>query len=93
MAERTYTADQVATAARELRALAGTEEEQFSATQVVAMLGDEVRLLRERGFTDEKIADAFAGIGVQVTADEIRDAPDGFAEVRAEAPTIATEVE
>lgn len=69
--EKTYTADQVATAARELRQAAGSAEERFSAGRVVAMLGDEIRLLRERGFTDQHIADLFAGFDINVTAEEI----------------------
>ena len=67
----TYTADQVARAARELRDAAGAPEERFSAAQVVTMLSDEVRLLRERGFSDERIADLFGGFDIQVSAEEI----------------------
>lgn len=67
----TYTADQVARAARELREAAGASEERFSAAQVVNMLADEVRLLRERGFDDQRIADLFTGFDIQATADDI----------------------
>jgi len=74
MSERVYTADQVATAARELRQAAGTEEEFFSAEQAVAMLGDEVRLLRERGFSDERIAGLFKSFDIDVTADQLASA-------------------
>jgi len=35
------------------------------------MLSDEVRLLRERGFSDERIADLFTGFDIQVTPGEI----------------------
>lgn len=66
-----YTAAQVATAARELRDAAGAEEELFSGEQVIAMLGEEVALLRERGFTDERIADLFCGFDIEVTAEDI----------------------
>ena len=69
--EKTYTADQVATAARELRQAAGSDEEHFSATRVVAMLGDEIRLLRERGFTDQQIADLFTGFDIDVTPEDL----------------------
>jgi hypothetical protein len=69
--ERTYSADQVATAARELRQAAGSGEEHFTAARVVAMLGDEIRLLRERGFTDQRIADLFSGFDIEVTAGQI----------------------
>ena len=67
----TYTADQVARAARELREAAGASPERFTAPQVVAMLSDEVRLLRERGFSDERIADLFTGFDIQATPEEI----------------------
>jgi hypothetical protein len=67
----TYTADQVARAARELRDAAGAPEQRFTAAQVVAMLSDEVRLLRERGFSDERIAELFTGFDIAATPDEI----------------------
>jgi hypothetical protein len=66
-----YTADQVALAARELREAAGAPQQSFTSAQVVSMLADEVRLLRERGFSDERIADLFIGFDIQVTPDEI----------------------
>lgn len=66
-----YTADQVARAARELREAAGASQERFTSAQVVSMLADEVRLLRERGFSDERIADLFTGFDIEVTSDEI----------------------
>ena len=71
MQDSTYTADQVARAARELREAAGAAQERFTASQVVSMLSDEVRLLRERGFSDERIADLFTGFDIDVTPDEI----------------------
>ncbi len=67
----TYTADQVARAARELRDAAGAPQEHFTSAQVVNMLADEVRLLRERGFSDQRIADLFTGFDIAVTSDEI----------------------
>ena len=67
----TYTADQVARAAKELREAAGAPEEGFTTPQVISMLSDEVRLLRERGFTDERIADLFTGFDIQASADDI----------------------
>jgi hypothetical protein len=69
--EPVYTADQVARAARELRDAAGAPEQRFTAAQVVTMLSDEVRLLRERGFDDERIAELFSGFDIQVSAEEI----------------------
>ena len=69
--ERTYTGDQVATAARELREAAGGEPEAFSTEQVLSMLGDEIRMLRERGFTDEHIAGLLSGFDIETTADDL----------------------
>jgi hypothetical protein len=66
-----YTADQVATAARELREAAGAEEELFTGEQVISMLGEEILLLRERGFSDERIAGLFSGFDIEVTAEQI----------------------
>lgn len=69
--ELTYTTDQVVRAARELRDAAGASPQRFTGQQVVAMLADEVRLLRERGFDDQRIADLFSGFDIQVTAENI----------------------
>ena len=69
--EKTYTPAQVAVAARELREAAGAEEERFTSARVIAMLSDEILLLRERGFTDERIADLFTGFGIDVTTEQI----------------------
>jgi hypothetical protein len=74
--EKTYTPAQVAVAARELREAAGAEEERFTAAQVIAMLSDEIRMLRERGFTDNRIANLFTGFDIDVTTEQIaRHAP------------------
>jgi hypothetical protein len=69
--EKKYTPAQVAVAARELREAAGAEEERFTADQVIAMLDDEIRMLRERGFTDDRIADLFTGFDIDVTTEQI----------------------
>lgn len=74
--EKTYTGEQVAQAARELRQAAGADEERFSARQVVSMLGEEVRLLRERGFTDERIMDLMGGFEIEVTASDLAGADE-----------------
>jgi hypothetical protein len=70
-AELMYTTDQVAVAARELREAAGAEQERFSGEQVIAMLSEEILLLRERGFTDERIAGLFSGFDIEVTPEQI----------------------
>ncbi len=69
--EKTYTAEQVAQAARELRQAAGSEEEHFTAMQVLGMLSEEIRLLRERGFDDARIADLLTGFDICVSADAV----------------------
>ena len=68
---QTYTADQVAVAARELRQAAGSDEERFTGADVIRMLSDEVRLLRERGFTDAYIADLLTGFDICVSAADV----------------------
>lgn len=72
--DRWYTADEVATAARELRQAAGADEEHFTTEQVLSMLSDEIRLLRERGFSDVRIADLLGGFDITVTPQQITDA-------------------
>ncbi len=69
--KRGYTAEQIAVAARDLRDAAGAPEEQFSLEQVVGMLSDEIRLLRERGFSSERIADLFRSFEIEATASNI----------------------
>jgi hypothetical protein len=72
MAEgQTYTTTQIALAARELREAAGAEEQRFTAEEAIEMLDDEVRMLRERGFTDEQIADLFTGFEIEVSTGQI----------------------
>lgn len=73
MPETTYSAEQIAVAARELRQAAGADEERFTAAQAISMLADEIRLLRERGFTDAQIADLLTGFDICVSGHEIRD--------------------
>ena len=67
----TYTADQVAQAARELRQAAGSDEQQFTTPQALRMLADEIRLLRERGFNNAKIADLLTGFDICVSPDDV----------------------
>ena len=66
-----YTTTQLALAARELREAAGAEEQMVTAGEAIEMLDDEIRLLRERGFSDEQIAALFTGFDIEVTAEEI----------------------
>ena len=78
--ERTYTTAEVARAATELREAAGTqesrdpfgsEEERVSGDDAIRMLSEEIRLLRERGFSDIQIADLLQGFDIDVTAKDI----------------------
>ena len=78
--DRTYTTAEVARAATELRDAAGTqesrdpfgsEEERVSGDDAIRMLSEEIRLLRERGFSDDRIADLLQGFDIDVTAKDI----------------------
>ena len=69
--ERMYTTTQLAVAAHELREAAGAEEQTVTAGEAIEMLDDEVRLLRERGFSDEQIASLLTGFGIEVTTEQI----------------------
>jgi hypothetical protein len=82
MSERQYTAEQIAVAARELRDAAGADSEFFSPEQAISMLSEEIRLLRERGFTDEQIAELMGGFDIDVTPRELLDGSREPAEPR-----------
>ncbi len=69
--ETTFTAEQIALAARELRQAAGADEERFTIGQALSMMSDEIRLLRERGFSDAKIADLLTGFDICVSAADV----------------------
>lgn len=69
---RTFTAEQIAVAARELRQAAGADEQQFTVEQAISRLNEEIRLLRERGFNDTQIADLCQGFDIEVTAHELQ---------------------
>lgn len=68
---RTYTIDQIAIAARELREAAGTEAERFTSTQVIDLLGGEIQILRERGFTDDRITGLLSGFDIELKKGQI----------------------
>jgi len=70
--EAKYTADQIATAARKLRQASGLEEQFFSVAEVIGILRNEVHILRERGFSDESIADLLISFDIEVAVDDIR---------------------
>jgi hypothetical protein len=68
---RTYTIDQIAIAARELREAAGSDEERFTGTQVIDLLGGEIQILRERGFTDDRITGLLNGFDIELKEGQI----------------------
>ena len=77
--ERKYTITQLALAARELRQAAGSEEQTVNTTEAIEMLDDEIRMLRERGFSDEQIASLFTGFDIEVSTEQIaQHAPPNF---------------
>ena len=72
MAEKlTYTIDQIALAARELREAAGAQEERFTALQVIDLLEGEIRMLRDRGFTDDRITRLLTGFDIELKPGQI----------------------
>jgi hypothetical protein len=78
--ERTYTTADISRAATELRDAAGTEEdrepfgseeERVNTEEAIRLLAEEIRLMRERGFSDDRIADLLQGFDIDVTAKDI----------------------
>jgi len=80
MPNDTYTPAQIATAARELLEAAGSDQpartwppagtllaDHYTLPETIHHLAGEIRLLRERGFTDEHIADLLTGFDITVT--------------------------
>jgi hypothetical protein len=76
---RRYTAATIIVAARDLQDAAGSPEkpievpddEQYSLGHAIALLSTEIRMLRERGFSNERIADLFTGFEIEATAADI----------------------
>lgn len=76
---RRYTADTIIIAARDLQDAAGTPEnpievlddQDYSLEQAIQLLSTEIRILRERGFSDERIADLFTSFEIQATTSDI----------------------
>lgn len=67
----TYTIDQIALAARELRDAAGAQEERFTGGEVIDLLQGEIRLLRDRGFTDDRITRLLTGFDIELKPGQI----------------------
>ena len=68
---KTYTIDQIAVAARELREAAGAEAERYTGAEVVSLLEGEIQILRQRGFSDKSITDLFTGFEIDVKPGQI----------------------
>jgi len=68
---RTYTIDQIALAARELREAAGADPERYTGAEVVSLLSGEIEILRQRGFTDKRITDLISGFDIDLKPRQI----------------------
>ena len=69
--KKTYTIDQIAVAARELREAAGAEQERYTGAEVITMLEGEIQILRQRGFSDQRITELFTGFEIEVKPSQI----------------------
>jgi hypothetical protein len=69
---RTYNTEQIAIVARELRQAAGAQEELFTGAEVIDLLDGEIRTLRQRGFTDERITGLLSGFDIELKKNQIR---------------------
>jgi hypothetical protein len=68
---KTYTIDQIAVAARELREAAGADPERYTAAEVASLLAGEIEILRQRGFTDERIAGLLTAFDIDLQPRQI----------------------
>ena len=68
---KTYTIDQIALAARELREAAGADPERYTGAEVVSLLSGEIEILRQRGFTDKRITDLISGFDIDLKPRQI----------------------
>jgi hypothetical protein len=62
----TYTIDQIALAARELREAAGADPERYTAAEVASLLSGEIEILRQRGFTDQRITNLLSAFDIEI---------------------------
>jgi hypothetical protein len=69
--KKTYTIDQIAVAARELREAAGAEDERYTGAEVISLLEDEIQILRQRGFSDQRITDLCTGFEIELKPGQI----------------------
>ena len=68
---KTYTIDQIAVAARELREAAGADPERYTGAEVASLLAGEIEILRQRGFTDERITGLITGLDIDIQPRQI----------------------
>lgn len=69
--QETYTIDQIAVAARELREAGGADPERYSSAEVVSLLSGEIEMLRHRGFTDERITGLLTAFDIDIEPRQI----------------------
>jgi hypothetical protein len=69
--QKTYTIDQIAIAARELREAAGADPERYTSGEVASLLGGEIEILRQRGFTDERITGLITAFEIEIKLSQI----------------------
>lgn len=62
----TYTVDQIAIAARELREAAGADPDRYTAVEVASLLSGEIEILRQRGFTDDRITGLLSAFEIDI---------------------------
>ena len=67
----TYTIDQIALAARELREAAGADPERYTAAEVASLLSGEIEILRQRGFTDQRITNLLSAFDIEIQPRQI----------------------
>jgi hypothetical protein len=68
---KTYTIDQIAVAARELREAAGADPERYTAAEVASLLGGEIEILRQRGFSDQRITGLITAFDIDIKPRQI----------------------
>lgn len=79
--QKTYTVDQIAIAALELREAAGADPERYTAAEVASLLSGEIEILRQRGFTDTRITNLLSAFDIDIQPRQIerrRQTPANF---------------
>jgi hypothetical protein len=69
--QKTYTIDQIAVAARELREAGGADPERYTSAEVASLLSGEIEMLRQRGFTDERITGLISAFDIDIKPRQI----------------------